>query len=467
MSSQLALYIFLAYILGLFFIETRRRTGLSGALWSVVIWAVVIGSRPVSTWFSFGGAGASAAEGYDSGNALERWIYFILIAYGLLTLWRRGVRWGEVIRSNPWLFLFFLYWGLSVVWSEVPFIALKRWIKDFGNVVMALVVLTESDPIEAIKAVFARCACLLVPLSVVLIRFFGDLGRAYHVWSGEMMYTGVTTHKNSLGVLALVCGLFLIWDFLDRWPREAGRRVWSTVFSDVLLIGLTLWLLLKAHSSTALACMALGLAVYFGLKVPAVRIRARNLGTYFIIGGLLIWGLNSVFDVTRWVVEDALGRDMTLTTRTEVWPVLLAENDGVVLGSGFCSFWSGERLAVLNEEYGIIQAHNGYLETFLNGGAIGVLLLLVFLFAAARTIKRNLVLGSDFARVCLMFLVISVVFNFTEAFFNKQSILWFILLLMTLQHPWLKRVHATEPSGEFGQEYRSERAELGSLSFES
>lgn len=437
MSQQAALFLFLLYILWLFAKELRRRQGISWALWGVTFWVMLIGSRPVSTWFSFGGTNS-----YDEGNPFERMVYFVLIFQGLITLGRRQVRFSNVVSSNKWLFVFCAFWAASVVWSDEPFITLKRFVKDMGNLVMVLVVLTEDDPIEAVKAVFVRCACLLVPMSMLLIRFFGELGRAYHIWSGEMMYTGVTTHKNSLGVLVLVCGLFLMWDLLGRWQRTVGKRDWVGVMNDGSLLLLTLMLLLMARSSSSLACMALGVALYFVLGMSVVRKRARNLAVYCVVGGAMLWVLNSVVDLTRIVVVDILGRDLTLTTRTEVWPVLIAESDGMLLGSGFNSFWTGARLSMLGEQYGIIQAHNGYLETYLNGGFLGVALLLVFLLAAAGNIKNKLAMGSDFARVRFMVLAVAVVYNFTEAFYNKQSILWFATLLVVMEYPWRQRVAA-------------------------
>jgi hypothetical protein len=435
-----AFALFAVYILWQLVRDTRRRAGVSGAVWSVVIWAAMIGSRPISTWFNFFGGAGGQAEAYDEGSPVERLVYFALIAYGLLTLYRRHVSLREVIRSNRWLSVFFLYWLCSVVWSDAPFVSLKRWVKDIGNVVMVLILLTEAYPLQAVKAVFARCAYVLIPMSVLLIKFYSELGRTYHVWSGEMMYTGVATHKNTLGVLVLVCGLFFMWDVLDRFHGKHPQQSWLGLMSDFPLIGMTLWLLVLAHSATALGCAVAGAAIYFGLGMPFFRQRVKHLEWYVIGGGFALWLLNSVFDVTRFVVVDMLGRDLTLTTRTEVWPMLLKMSDDFVLGSGFNSFWSGERLAVIYGMFGIIQAHNGYLETYLNGGIVGVGLLLVFLFAVNKNIKREHFLGVDYARVRMMFLVIAIIYDFTEAAFNKMGLIWFVLLLVATQYPHWRAV---------------------------
>jgi hypothetical protein len=430
-----ALLCFGVYILWLFVRDIRIRFGVSGAVWAVVIWVAMIGSRPVSTWFMVSGGDGGQAVAYDEGSPIERLVYFALIALGLFTLFWRNVSLREIIGANQWLAVFFLYWLCSVVWSDAPLISFKRWVKDVGNLVMVLVLLTEEDPLQAIKAVFARCAYALIPISVLLIMFYGDLGRAYHPWSGEMMYTGVATHKNTLGALVLVCGLFFMWDFLDRFRGNQQPLSWIGLAGDLPLIGMALWLLRMAHSSTALGCAAVGTAVFFGLGVAPIRHRMKNLELYLIGAGVMVWLLNSVFDVKRLVVVDMMGRDLTLTTRTEVWPMLLKQSGNFLLGTGFNSFWSGDRLAVIYKQLGIIQAHNGFLDTYLNGGMVGVTLLLALLFAVNQSVKRELVFEGDYARVRMMFLAVAIMYDFTEAAFNKVGLIWFALLLVAMQYP--------------------------------
>ena len=73
-----------------------------------------------------------------------------------------------------------------------------------------------------------------------------------------------------------------------------------------------------------------------------------------------------------------MGRDSTLTGRTEIWTHVLWVAGNPLLGTGFESFWLGDRLAnVWSIMPGIQEAHNGYLEVYLNLGWIGVTLLAV------------------------------------------------------------------------------------------
>ncbi|HSI59545.1 MAG TPA: O-antigen ligase family protein [Ideonella sp.] len=432
--SQLVLLGVWIYVLALLANDSRRREGLSLNLWTVALWVALIGSRPVSTWFDFGVSGGGQAEAYDEGNPFERVVYFVLIFHAVWVLLRRGVRVGEVVRNNRWLFVFFLYWGLSVLWADLPVVALKRWIKDIGNILMVLVVLTEANPSQAVKAVFARAACVLIPVSFLFIRFFPSLGRTYHVWSGEMMYTGVTTHKNSLGVLAMVCLLFLVTDFVARL-KQPQRPRWFGLLGDLSLIGLAAWLLLKANSATAMVCATIGFFLLVVLRSPGIQKKMPALEISFGLLGLLLWATDAINHVARFVVVDILERDLTLTTRTEVWPMLIQRADNPLLGAGFNSFWSGERLASIYQSLGIIQAHNGYLETYLNGGIVAIVLLGFLLLSAGRSINRAIAAGDSDAHIRMAFFVIAVVYNCTEASFNKIELLWFAFLIAIVRYP--------------------------------
>jgi len=77
---------------------------------------------------------------------------------------------------------------------------------------MALVILTERRPYEALGFVMRRLAFVLMPLSVLFIRFYPELGRQYH--QGIPMLTGVAFSKNSLGQLCMLLGIYFCWELL-------------------------------------------------------------------------------------------------------------------------------------------------------------------------------------------------------------------------------------------------------------
>ena len=78
---------------------------------------------------------------------------------------------------------------LAILWSDFQFVAFKRWIKILGHPIMALVVLTDPDPIEALRRLFKRAAFVLVPMSILFIKYFPEYGRGFDQWTGERHLT--------------------------------------------------------------------------------------------------------------------------------------------------------------------------------------------------------------------------------------------------------------------------------------
>src|SRR6267378_890472 len=206
MPQQVALLCCVLFILWLFVRDAKRRK-VSFALWIPLAWAFIIGSKPISTWLGYGDT-SGGADSYVEGSPFDRMVFLFLIAAGCFVLVKRGINWSRFFRNNRWLCIYFLYLGISALWSDYPFVSFKRWIKDLGNVVMVLVILSEMDPTEAVKAVFVRCAYILVPLSVIFIKYFPDVGRYYNRWTWTFSYGGVTTDKNMLGLTLVVSGIF-------------------------------------------------------------------------------------------------------------------------------------------------------------------------------------------------------------------------------------------------------------------
>lgn len=436
MTGLLALFTFGIWLIWVYYRDAGERASVSAGSWIVVVWAAIYGSRSVTEWFSHARDSPSRQSSLDEGNPVEALVSLFLITVGVAILFRRRIRLSSVFRENIWLVVFYLFWLMSVTWSDYPIITLKRLFKDLGNVVMVLVVLTDNGPIDAIKAVCTRVAYLCIPLSVILIRYYPDWGRAYVGYDqSELMWVGVATHKNTLGVLAFIGALFLLWDLLDN--RETKwKAVNKGIYGSRVLVLLMCWyLLVIANSATSLFCAALGSTMLIILGLPSVKGRPGIVEAFGLASAVLIAILDSVVNVKQLFVQDVLGRDMTLTTRTEVWPLLFASQENPLVGAGFNSFWAGERLTRLFEDFGgIIQAHNGYLETYLNGGFIGVVLLVGLLLAAYARIRKKLALGAPEGRIKFILLILAIIYNNSEASFNKVGLMWFVTLYALLEY---------------------------------
>jgi exopolysaccharide production protein ExoQ len=432
----IAYYTTLGLIIWLCVRDVKRRDGVSGATWLVVMWFLIFASRPVSSWLQGGRLSQQSADGYLDGSPMDAVIFFGLIVAGAAVLVRRSVQWSALISRNRWMFVFFFYCMVSVVWSDYPFVAFKRWFKDFGNVILLAVLLTEEKPVEAIKAVFVRCGIILVPLSFVLIRYYPEIGRIYTGWNrNDLMYVGVAAHKNTLGALLLVSAAALIWDLTSRTnPELRADRLFRR--GRMLVLAMSIWLLLITDSATSLLCTLIFTGIYFGTKIKFLKRRLPRVELYAIAIGTLWFTLDSTLGLSELVIVNFLGRDMELTTRTEAWDLVLSAGINPLLGAGFKSFWAGERMVELWKVLPhIVQSHNGYVETYLNGGLLGVIFLAIMLLTGFARVKRDLVQGSEFARIRFTFWVITLFYNFSEAAFNQLSLLWCVTLLVVAETP--------------------------------
>ena len=144
--------------------------------------------------------------------------------------------------------------------------------------------------------------------------------------------------------------------------------------------------------------------------------------------------LDWVFNIKETLLL-SVGRDETLTTRTDIWPILMNFQDSPLVGAGFNTFWAGQRLMSLFEKVGgIIQAHNGYLETYLNGGLVGVGLLLVLLFSGYMRIRKQISTGIPEGSIRFVVLLVAIMYNNSEASFNKVGLLWLLTLFAIMQY---------------------------------
>jgi O-antigen ligase len=298
-----------------------------------------------------------------------------------------------------------------------------------------LVILSDNEPEEAFRAVFVRCAYVLIPLSVITLRWFPDIGRAYNRHTGAMEAIGLTFQKNTLGALVLITGLITVWDIIHRLRMQSWRKQKLDILCRCSVLVLGAYLLNISDSMTATLSLVLGALIIAGYGLPAVRRNAPKLMVYGSVTILALFSVDRVFGISEWFVG-SLGRDMTFTGRTVVWQVLLDLNTNPIIGTGFRDFWSNMPLVSKLPEYiaGGRSAHNGYLEVYLDGGLLGVGLLTMLLLSLARRIHREMGSGEEYAFVRLGVLVVALTYNFSESNFARITPVWFLFLLGALNY---------------------------------
>jgi exopolysaccharide production protein ExoQ len=426
MNPSVARALWLICLLTLLRFDPARVKGMSLALWIPLIHIFIIGSRLPSTWI--GGQGI-AAQALEEGNDLDRSIYIALILLAIVVLMMRSFKWSELLWRNLALTAFLSFALLSVVWSDYPFVAFKRWFRDVGQYLTLLVALSDRDPLEAMRTVFRRACYVLIPLCILLNKYYPEMGKQYDMWSGKAYFVGATTSKNMLGLLCLFSGLFFIWDSLARWSDRKDRRTKQILLVNAVFIGMTVWLLSLADSATARVCLALGTMVLIAAhsrtidRRPALLTWSLPIG--FFVYQFLAFGLG--LDLNA-LLASAVGRDPTLTGRTHIWDVLLAMQTNPVVGTGYESFWLGPRLRwVWEQAGGINEAHNGYLQIYLNLGFVGLFLLCAFLLASYWTACKRFRAHASLGSLGMAAWAVMLFYNNTEAAF-PTGLLWLMLL---------------------------------------
>ena len=387
--------------------------------------------------------GADLTADSLEGSPVDRLFFLLMILLALITLIRRRLDWGAFAHRNWPILLFYAYFLLSVTWADAPSASFKRLFKDFGNVLMALVILSERNSEQALRAVFVRCAYLWMPLSVIYIRFFPAVGRVY-LRSGEAEPVGVTTQKNSLGAMVLVCGIVLIWDWFERTRPTARVRTRLDRYLPFAMFVLGAYLLYLCDSKTSILCLGLSVAVLFAIRFPLLRQRVSFFGKYAIVGGCSLYLLDSLFGISESIVS-AMGRDMTFTGRTEVWKVLLGLGTNPLIGTGFCSFWSDAYYQSQLPTWIAFSAHNGYIETYIDGGWIGLGVLSVLLLTTFTRINRQLGRTGDYALLRFSVLITVLIGNFSESHFGRINPVWLFFLIIAVEPASVRRLVTSFP----------------------
>ncbi len=439
MPPFLALSIWLILLMALLYFDRAEAPKISLALWLPVVWLFILGSRLPSQWLHLG----YSVEFSEEGNPLDRSIDLVLIFLAIAVLMSRSFNWGSFLRRNIALTAYISFALLSVLWSDFPFVTFKRWFRDFGSYLVVLVVLSDPHPLAAIRTVLRRVSYLLIPLSIVLDKYYPQTSRQYGEWTGVCYYIGVTTSKNMLGLACLLSGLFFFWDTITRWHE---RKHWQTrriLAVNAAFLAMTVVLLQTSQSTTSRMCLLIGCMVILAAHSKVFRRHPAFLKAIIPASFGLFLILDLGFAMSGSFAR-AVGKDPTLTDRTRIWAFLLGMHTNPIFGTGYQSFWLGARLKYFWDNAGlgrINEAHNGYLEVYLELGLIGVLLLVGFLIVSYRAVCRKLTSSSSLAVLGMATWLVLVFYNISEAGFNGGLLyMMFVMSAIALPDRARKRV---------------------------
>jgi exopolysaccharide production protein ExoQ len=187
---------------------------------------------------------------------------------------------------------------------------------------------------------------------------------------------GIFSHKNVLGQIMAGGALASLHGI-----RAGGRRRWRSMLALAVMIVAAF----PARSGTAL------MTIFAFCSISYVATLLGRGGTSRMLGWCCIAVLTPLAVLVA-VFPDALlellGKDPTLTGRTELWEYVIGFiSERPVLGWGLTAFWStANPLSIeVSEALGwtVPEAHNGLLEMLLEVGVVGTGF---FLFLWARTL---------------------------------------------------------------------------------
>jgi exopolysaccharide production protein ExoQ len=367
------------------------------------------------------------------GMAGARYMWAAIYA-GVLILWLRNCR-GSIkllLNERPILFLVLLAIA-SVIWSDAPATTFRRSLALVGTCLIALYFAVRfkiREQLQLLTWAFGICAaCSLV---------FGIFHWGISVDNLEGAWFGIYTQRNSLGsMMVLSMLLFLVWGQI-----QTSRKWIAWMFAAI-----SFCLIFLSGSMTSLIVASVLL-----LSFPMIRfLRSfKRAGTVIFVSAVLIVWFAIRAGASVETTAEAMGRDPSLTGRTELWAVsALIGFERPWLGFGYNAFWLGEN-GQSADVWKVVgwaapSAHNGLLEIWLDLGAVGVALA-AFSFAvcwrkALRLIR--ITRAWEYAWP-LLFLVFLFVLNLTEnAFLEGNSIHWFLYVVIALDLSMLTHVKSS------------------------
>jgi exopolysaccharide production protein ExoQ len=332
--------------------------------------------------FSFQSAGESTG-GFLPGTTVSRdpGVLGYIVIPGLacfIMLWfiirDREAVWSQV-KQQKLLSLLALFTFCSTAWSQSPLRSAAYGTLYLIGTLFAYWIATHG-PVRDIMPLIARAGVIVCLLGLPLIIFFPEYGTAHDLRSAGA-WRGLFINRTG----AARCLVYLVTPVLIPW----GNRIRPLQLSFGLLLAV---MLAMAHAVSSFLVIALYLVTLLILRLSRKIGPRLSLGFALcgIAAGSLAIGLSLAYlpDLLK-----ALGRDPTLTGRTEIWTALM---DSILkrplLGYGYSAFWQGtegESGQVIHATKWVFgYAHNGYIEIALQLGLVGFLLFLLTLIQAIR-----------------------------------------------------------------------------------
>ncbi|MEG3884159.1 O-antigen ligase family protein [Microcoleus sp. herbarium19] len=353
------------------------------------------------------------------------WIVFVLCGRFLFFLRHKFVEGLSLLLfRNPAFSLYCLLPLTSTLWSLVPDITLRAGMAFTGFTVVCFYVGARYEWHELSGLV--RWGYTSIGI-VSFLRFP----------TATREFAGITSHKNSLGSIMVVSTA--LWYLHYSQGAKTQKERWIS-----LLFMLFSFYLVRSTSSGGSLVNCLMLVVVVSSLNFLSKLKFQWAFTC-IVGFMVLGIISSVYiiDNLESIVVGGLGKDLTLTGRTEFWPQLIAAaNQSPWFGYGFQGFFQQELLGDKTPAFFIYTAsgfqpktaHNGALAILLSFGYPGLILILVSLLTnltfAVRELNRRPLSESGIPVIYLVFIILN---NITEGSLGDIGDVWLAYVLLTVR----------------------------------
>jgi O-antigen ligase len=378
--------------------------------------------------FPFG----AGAHGAQEGSGLRQVVLVLLFVFATFAIARFPRRFHLIREGLPLTFvLLLIYVSASAAWSPEPWVSFKRVVQVIGITVLALGLLVGGDGRWRLHRLLPPTLLFAMLLAIGFSAAYPDFAFAENGLRGYM------ATKNNFGQFAALC-LFVPL-VLSQGSGKWGRLVWV----GLALLGLA-GLALSRSATAAMA--ALGVAVFYGVDflvrrvhrswwLPILSLSIVLLAVGFVIG--LTLGFPDLVKAANWVLAPT-GRDVTLSGRTHLWELMLAEAmKHPWFGLGYGGFWLGVEGASGQVAYLVKwgypgQAHNGYLDLFNELGVVGCAFVLAFLVEHTRNLARLVRVDRQMGLFHSALLLLVVTLNLAEATLLRTTHPWWIVFVASV-----------------------------------
>ncbi len=368
-------------------------------------------------------AGITAEELLVYGGQIRNvflFTYVIVVALCLL-------HWKKILLGIaavwPVALLVAIAWA-STLWTVAPELTSQRCIALTVTTLMGIYLFVRFD-LDTLLRFLTAVVAILVLGCFVWIALVPDYG-VHGEGALAGAWRGIFFHKNPAGIAMVYC-LAII---LAAWA--------SGVMPKAVLFVLGLLVVAMMAGSTSKTALLASLALLGGM-VAANMVRGQAikaaLATVLVLA--IVWHGALLVAASYGLVLEALGKDPTLTGRTDIWVYTWQSlMQKPLTGYGYEAYWNGEMSP--GSQYALYwntpHSHNGWLEV---GIAIGIPATAVMFIVMVVTLVRGIFLARYYPVMTPAVLIIPVCFSMftisiSEAVFLGRHTLDWILMVAVI-----------------------------------